>query len=84
MTVFQVVTTSDEGMTAVFTEDMTAWAEDNFAEITGTHANLRNRPELQGHPKLRGYVGPCWGGYNDQGDPIIRYEDAETYAQLSS
>ena len=81
---YQIVVTTEEGMVSTYPDSsIEAWAEDNFTAITGTHHNPRNRAELQGHPKLAGFVGPCWGGLTDLGDPIIRYEDAETYRALS-
>jgi hypothetical protein len=40
------------------------------------------RPELVGQPILAGFAGPCWGGMKD-GEPVIRYEDAESYRALS-
>lgn len=80
---FQVVVMTEEGMSAVFTDCIETWAEDNCARVTGTNHNPRNRTELQGQPKLAGFIGPCWGGTTDRGEPIIRYEDTETYAALS-
>ncbi|TCS59015.1 hypothetical protein EDD52_12345 [Primorskyibacter sedentarius] len=81
---FQVVVTTEEGMTSIYPDGIEAFAEDHFAEITGTHSNPRTRAELQGHPTMRGYIGPCWGGETETGDPIIRYEDAQDYADLST
>ena len=77
---YQIVTTSDEGETAVFTDCLTTWATENYAEIIGISANPRTRAELQGHPTIQGVVGPCWGGWTANGDPILRYEDAAAYA----
>ncbi|KIX16130.1 MULTISPECIES: hypothetical protein [Paracoccus] len=84
MAIFEIVTmTDDHGMSRVHTDDLTAWAEDMGTEITGTETRTRLRPELQGQPILSGFVGPCWGGRSDAGEPIIRYEDSGTYAALS-
>lgn len=44
--------------------------------------NERHRQELQGQPKFKGVNGPMWGGTKD-GQPIIRYETPEAYAELS-
>ena len=79
---YQVVVTSEEGVVSTYPDSMEEWAEDNYAEITGMSSNPRTRPELQGHPLLRGFVGPCWGGHTDTGEAIIRYEDAQSYADL--
>lgn len=79
---YQIVVTTEEGMVSTYPDSIEAWAEDNYAEITGLSANPRTRPELQGHPKLADFVGPCWGGTTESGEPIIRYEDAETYRAL--
>jgi len=49
---YQIVTKSDDGETAVFTDCLTTWATENYAEITGISANPRTRAELQGHPKM--------------------------------
>lgn len=81
---YQIVVMTEEGMTSVYPDSIEAWAEDNFAEIEGIHTNPRTRAELNGHPKMRGYVGPCWGGTTGHGEPIIRYEDSQTYEALSS
>lgn len=55
----------------------------NDTEITGYAISKRLRPELQDQPKVSGFNGPCWGGFSQFGEPIIRYEDDETYRQLS-
>lgn len=80
---YQIVITTEDGMVSTFPDSIEAWASDNHAEITGMSANPRTRPELQGHPTLAGFVGPCWGGLTETGEPVIRYEDAQTYADLS-
>lgn len=77
---YLIVTKSDDGETAVFTDCLTTWATENYAEITGTSANPRTRAELQGHPTMAGFIGPCWGGWTETGDPILRYEDSAAYA----
>jgi hypothetical protein len=77
---FQIVTQSDDGQIAVFTDCLTTWATENYAEITGTYANSRTRAELQGHPQMQGFIGPFWGGTTETGGPILRYEDSAAYA----
>ena len=84
MALFEIVTMTDDcGMSRVVTDDLAAWVEDMGTEITGTETRTRLRPELQGQPKIAGFVGPCWGGLSKTGEPIIRYEDRGTYAALS-
>lgn len=84
MAVFEIVTlTDDHGMSRVLTDDLAAWAYDTDTDITGTETRTSLRTELQGHPILSGFVGPCWGGLSRAGEPIIRYEDRGTYAALS-
>ena len=53
------------------------------APYVAATGSARLRPELQGQPKIAGFVGPCWGGLSKTGEPIIRYEDRGTYAALS-
>lgn len=48
--------------------------------ITGLNANPHQRAELQGHPKLKGFVGPCFDGFDERGRPRIRYESTQVYA----
>lgn len=50
--------------------------------ITGYNFNPRTRKELQGSPKLDGYLGAMWGGYKDD-KPVLRYETQEVYDILS-
>jgi len=51
--------------------------------VIGTEKRTSLRPCLISKPKLKGFVGPCYGGKRN-GLPVIRYEDAETYMALSS
>ena len=78
-----IITTATSAMERHRPESVEAWAEANGIAITGTQDNPRLHPELQGHPKLSGFCGPAWGGTNEAGAPVIRYEDAATYAALS-
>jgi hypothetical protein len=48
-------------------------------EVVGYYSNPRTRAELQGAPKFRGIVGPCYGGPG-----VVRYECPATYAELSA
>lgn len=84
MALFEIVTmTDDNGMSRVVTDDLAAWVENMGTMITGTETRASLRPELQGQPKIAGFSGPCWGGLSKTGEPIIRYEDRDTYAALS-
>lgn len=46
----------------------------------GIENSRRLRPELQGAPKFKGLVGPCWGGEQTP----WRYEDPQAYAIICS
>ena len=61
-----------------------AYARTHGIAILGEARGPKLRDELQGQPKLAGLHGPCWGGTDRFGQPIIRYEDAATYAALSA
>lgn len=50
--------------------------------LNGVETRTNLRPCLQGQPKIVGFVGPCYGG-NIAGVDVIRYEDPETYRELS-
>lgn len=52
-----------------------------FADKLGA-AHLR--PELAGQPVFKGLAGPMWGGHAADGQPIVRYEDANACNILSS
>ena len=80
---FEIVQTFDGKQQTTTVENIEAFAAVNNIAITGFHDNPRTREQLQGHPTLSGYAGPCWGGMSESGAPIIRYEDAQTYADLS-
>lgn len=42
--------------------------------FTNCNTSPRLRAELQGQPQFGELVGPMWGGFADDGEPIIRYE----------
>ena len=50
---------------------------------TGDETRTVLRKELQGQPKFKGLCGPMWGGTDENGDPVIRYEDWGSYEVLS-
>ena len=43
-------------------------------DIVGTNENPNSRPELQGQPKLRGFLGPMYDG-----NGVVRYETQTAY-----
>jgi hypothetical protein len=51
-------------------------------EMTGQETRKGLRPELQGHPRFGGVLGPMWGGVRD-GVPVIRYETQSVNDHLS-
>lgn len=76
---FQVVQ-NVEGETIVTNPtNIVAWAGAAGVEITGYNTNKSQRAELQDQPKLKGFCGPMWNG-----DNTLRYEDVETYRQMSA
>jgi hypothetical protein len=48
-----------------------------YAEV-GTNNNPCQRAELQGAPQFAGLVGPMWDS------EMLRYEDVQTYSDLST
>lgn len=50
--------------------------------ITGYNHMPKQREELQGSPKIDGFLGAMWGGYKDN-RPVLRYETQEVYNALS-
>lgn len=48
----------------------------------GVETNSSRRPELQGQPKLEGFLGPMYNG-NRGGKTMIRYESQGVYNQMS-
>lgn len=52
--------------------------------IIGFNSNPRQREELQGSPKLKGFLGAMWGGYKDGIIPVMRYETQQVYNILST
>lgn len=81
-TTFEFAVQMDDGVATLHTDEIDQFLDGFCAEIIGTETNTRLRKELQGQPKIAGYVGPCWGGLTALGDPIIRYEDHQAHLQL--
>lgn len=51
-------------------------------EIDGKEDRTNLKKELQGQPKVRGFLGPMWDGTLD-GKNVIRYETQEVYDIMS-
>lgn len=47
-------------------------------EIDGIYKG-KGRKELQNQPKFKGFLGPMWNGYNQNGQSVIRYETSKAY-----
>lgn len=93
----QLVQTTDEGMAStVFqsVDDAMAGLEIRGYKFTGLSRNYADvlasnpraavaRKELWDQPKFDGLAGPMWGG-EENGEPILRYEDWKAYDKLST
>lgn len=83
MTKFQIVTNGARKSERFETTDAAAaFAERGFT-FTGNSTRLGLREELLGQPQFAGLCGPMWGGTDDSGDAVIRYEDWQSYEILS-
>lgn len=51
--------------------------------IQGINENEKSKEELRGEPKLKGFLGPMYGGEKD-GKVVIRYETSQAYKAMSS
>ncbi|MFB9223638.1 hypothetical protein [Paracoccus cavernae] len=80
---YQIAMMTEHGTETHRPEDLEAWLDDMGLDIQGYNENPRQRAELQGQPKSSGLYGPFWGDYDHEGEPVIRYEDAETYRSMS-
>jgi hypothetical protein len=83
MTVFHLVTNNARKLDIIDTTDQIAEFEARGFKTTGPETRGCLREELRRKPKFEGLCGPMWGGTADNGDPIIRYEDWDTYNILS-
>jgi len=81
---YRIVTMVDGQMIAQEPKDITEWAAVCGIEITGVHSSPNTRDCLQGQVKLNGFLGPMYDGTDKDGNPVIRYEDAESYDRLSA
>jgi len=83
MTMFHVVTNRARKLDVFETTDpVAAFAERGFT-FTGPETHGHLRAELRRQPRFEGLAGPMWGGTADNGDPIVRYEDWDSYNFLS-
>ena len=74
-TPFQIVTLNGSTYAADTAEvEALGYALDT-ARTGGDHL----RAELRGQPCFMGLCGPQWGGLNESGGPIVRYETWEAY-----
>jgi hypothetical protein len=91
MTVFQIVTNRASESQQFETDDPLAAFEVRgyrFTKLSSNHADADPRSavprkELWDQPEFDGLCGPMWGGHDDKGRPILRYEDWETYDLLT-
>lgn len=77
-----VMTTEDGAEATIYSDDVAQFCDAMEVEATGVFFRKSARVELQGEPKLSGFVGPCWGGRTPSGVPIIRYEDHAAYRAM--
>lgn len=74
--IYQVITKSEKFETESKEELIKKFPE------KGIHNRNGSREELQGQPKLKGLLGPMWGGRRE-GESVIRYETQQVYNMLS-
>lgn len=85
MTTYEfAIHTDTDDVATIYTDELEQFLDNFDAEVVGIETNPTLRVELQGHPKIAGYIGPCWGGETINGDPIIRYEDHHAHLALAS
>lgn len=48
----------------------------------GEYRNPNTRKELQGLPRLKGFVGPMYNGLDENGHAKFRYETKEVYDSI--
>ena len=52
--------------------------------VTSAQTDPRLRRELIGHPVFHSFHGPMWGGTDESGSPVVRYENPRALEILSS
>lgn len=85
MTTFQIVTQMARKAEVIetLTAPLVEFEERGFRFTGQYQTGTQLREELRGQPKFEGLCGPMWGGTTAEGDPIIRYEDWDSYNVLS-
>jgi len=81
--VYKIVQTVEGRMVATRPTSIHAWAHANGRAVYNVARVAHLRPELQCQPHVQGLLGPMWDGLNQDGAPVIRYEDDQTYNTLS-
>jgi hypothetical protein len=82
MTKYQIVTALARKAEIIDAADPIGAFEDRGFKYRGDEIGKHLRLELQAQPKFEGLAGPMWGGTDDEGNAIIRYEDWATYNLL--
>jgi hypothetical protein len=54
------------------------------AEFRGVESSPALRQELRGQPRFDKFCGPMWGGADEDGGYVVRYEDRGANEALSS
>ncbi|SDE83689.1 MAG: hypothetical protein DI616_14585 [Paracoccus denitrificans] len=76
------VMTDDAGICRDACDDLESWIAANDAEITGYVDDPLASKELQGLPKLSGWIGPIVGAKAFGLTPVIQYADAWAIREL--
>jgi len=79
----EIVTANATQAQRFTTADIFAAMEIRGYNFSGKVAGAPLRAELHNMPKFTNLYGPMWGGLNDAGEPVIRYEDPTSYDVLS-
>lgn len=84
MSKYQIVTNkARKGEIFESTDPIADFAARGF-KFTRLETQGHLREELRRKPKFEGLCGPMWGGTDDEGNAIIRYEDWDSYNFLST
>jgi len=91
MTTYEIVTADERGnfTTARFPNYPTFAAAMHtagatFGRYTTREHDRRLRRELIGHPVFQNFHGPMWGGTDESGSPVVRYENPRAAEILSA
>lgn len=66
------------------TEELTFEELQSKYTITGFSNRPHVRKELQGSPKVQGFLGAMFNGFKANGQVVLRYETQEVYNLLST